>query len=149
MSNKRLFSLLLCLSFLTVTTEAMPKQDFTDEPLVQRCLEMLDIYRDEDFDAYVAAFPEPWLGIFGEKMLRKQLFQRHQKMMHTFQGTPASITIRSLESLEPARIEKERLAAQKAKKVVLNMSNEVDTSILTECKFLLIGENWYFRELRL
>ena len=146
--NNRLLTLFLLLTSGFANASA-PTQDFSQEPLVQRCMGMLDIYRNEDFDAYVAAFPEPWLGIFGEKVLKNELSARHQKYMNTYQGKPASIVIEGIDPVEPTKIEKERLGAVEGKEVSIEISNERDTSSSTSCKFLRIGENWYFRELRL
>lgn len=53
--NNRLLTLFLLLTSGFANASA-PTQDFSQEPLVQRCMGMLDIYRNEDFDAYVAAF---------------------------------------------------------------------------------------------
>ncbi|QSX40150.1 hypothetical protein [Shewanella cyperi] len=105
--------------FLLVTSgfanASAPAQDFSQEPLVQRCMGMLDVYRDEDFDAYVAAFPEPWLGIFGEKVLKNELAARHQEYMGTYQGKPTNTIISGITPVEPAKIEKERLGAVEGK----------------------------------
>lgn len=139
--------------FLLVTSgfanASAPAQDFSQEPLVQRCMGMLDIYRDEDFDAYVAAFPEPWLGIFGEKVLKNELAARHQEYMGTYQGKPTNTIISGITPVEPAKIEKERLGAVEGKEVLFQIYNERGGGHSTSCKFLRIGDNWYFRELRL
>ena len=136
-------------TLISTDLQASTEQDYSDDPLAQRCIKMLDIYAAEDFDAYIAEFPEPWLSIFGEKTLRKQLADRHGNYIETYQNKPTSITIRSIESAKVAQIEKERLGASEAKEVEIDMSNELGGGHLTACKYLRIGGSWHFRSLRL
>ncbi|TKB51568.1 hypothetical protein FCL40_03155 [Ferrimonas sediminicola] len=150
MMNKPWMAGVLLACLVSPRLQASTDEDFSNEPLVQRCMKMLDIYAAEDFDAYIAEFPEPWLGIFGEKTLRKILSERHQGYVETYQqDRPDTIKIRSVESADVAKLEQERLGATEAKEVEMYMSNNVGGGHLTACKYLLIGDRWYFRSLRI
>ncbi|WP_428614315.1 hypothetical protein [Shewanella sp.] len=136
-------------TLISTNLQASTKQNVSDDPLAQRCIKMLDIYAAEDFDAYVAEFPAPWLGIFGEKTLRKQLADRHGKYVKEYQAKPDTIKIKAVTPAKVTKIEQEKLGALEAKEVDLFIASNKGNSSATACKYLRIGDSWYFRSLRL
>ncbi|QYK13554.1 hypothetical protein K0I63_03290 [Shewanella rhizosphaerae] len=136
-------------TLISTNLQASTEQNFSDDPLAKRCIKMLDIYATEDFDAYVAEFPEPWLGIFGEKTLRKQLADRHGKYVKEYQAKPDTIKIKAVTPAKVAKIEQDKLGALEAKEIDLYIASNKGNSSATACKYLRIGDSWYFRSLRL
>ncbi|KIO38117.1 hypothetical protein [Shewanella sp. cp20] len=136
-------------TLISTDLQASTEQDYSHDPLAQRCIKMLDIYAAEDFDAYIAEFPEPWLGIFGEKTLRKQLADRHGKYVKEYQAKPDTIKIKAITPAKVAKIEQEKLGALEAKEIDLYIARDKGISSSTACKYLRIGDSWYFRSLRL
>ncbi|CAM3940760.1 hypothetical protein [Shewanella aquimarina] len=136
-------------TLISTDLQASTEQNFSHDPLAQRCIKMLDIYAAEDFDAYVAEFPEPWLGIFGEKTLKKQLADRHGKYVKEYQAKPDTIKIKAITPASVAKIEQDKLGALEAKEIDLYIASDKGNSSSTACKYLRIGDSWHFRSLRL
>jgi hypothetical protein len=147
--NKPWKAIAVLATLISTNLHASTEQDFSKEPLVQRCLNMLNIYANEDFDAYIAEFPKPWLSIFGEKTLKEILAERHDNYTKEYQAKPDTIKVKAIAPTSVAKIELERLGATEAKKINLYIASDKGNSTSTACKFLRIGDNWYFRSLRL
>ncbi|MCL1037390.1 hypothetical protein L2750_09505 [Shewanella submarina] len=139
---------LTCMAPLT----SVAQQDFAfeneqDKVLFQRCIKMVETYRSEDFDAYIAEFPDPWLELYGESTLRKVLAKSHSNYLALYQDGDVTVTLEAIHKESPHPREAEFLGATDARVLDINFSAPRKGKS-TICKFLLINNQWYMRELR-
>ncbi|PMG43941.1 hypothetical protein [Shewanella sp. 10N.286.52.B9] len=137
--------IVLLITLLFLMCGAASANDLENDPLAKRCINLFEIYKNNDLSAYVNGFPDEVVAILGEDFLKTELNNKHNKFEKNYNSAPKEIRIKSIENIQPHPTAVERIGVEESRKVFISVKG-VNSGLQGSCSFNRIKTKWYFRD---